>query len=245
MEAGLNRDDAIITAYRDHCQAIARGDTPYRVIAEMVQKRTGSSGGKGGSMHYYNSKENFYGGNGIVGAQIPVGVGLAFGLRYKKKPNVAVTMYGDGAANQGQVFEAANMAALWKLPCAFICENNLYGMGTSNDRAAANTEYYSRGDTIPGFRCDAQNVLMVRETMKWTKDWMLKNGPMFIEYHTYRYHGHSMSDPGVTYRTRDEIKHVRDFRDPIGLVKEMLIENSWSTEKELKDIEKEIRKSIE
>jgi pyruvate dehydrogenase E1 component alpha subunit len=137
------------------------------------------------------------------------------------------------------------MAALWKLPCAFICENNLYGMGTANDRAAANTAYYTRGETIPGFLCDAQNVLMVRETMKWAKHWMLENGPMFIEYRTYRYHGHSMSDPGVTYRTREEIKHVREFRDPINLVKDMLIENSWGTEVELKSLEKSIRKSIE
>lgn len=118
-------------------------------------------------------------------------------------------------------------------------------MGTSNARAAANTNYYARGDVIPGFKCDAQNVLIVRETMKWSKQFALDNGPLFIEYLTYRYHGHSMSDPGVTYRTRDEIKHVRDFRDPIGLVKHMLIENSWATEKELKEIEKNIRKSIE
>jgi pyruvate dehydrogenase E1 component alpha subunit len=118
-------------------------------------------------------------------------------------------------------------------------------MGTSNARAAANTEYYARGDTIPGYGIDAQNVLIVRETMKWTKQYCIENGPMFIEYETYRYHGHSMSDPGVTYRTRDEIKHVRDYRDPILLVKHMLIENSWATEKELKEIEKEIRASIE
>jgi len=196
-------------------------------------------------MHYYNAKNNFYGGNGIVGAQIPVGAGLAFALKYQKKPNIAVAMYGDGAANQGQLFEAANMAALWKLPVAFLCENNLYGMGTSNARAAATTNYYARGDTVPGFKCDAQNVLIVRETMKWTKDFCLKNGPVFIEYMTYRYHGHSMSDPGITYRTREEIKHVRDFRDPITLVKQMLMENNWSTEEELKDIEKEIRTSIE
>lgn len=196
-------------------------------------------------MHYYNSKNNFYGGNGIVGAQVPVGVGLAFALKYQKKPNVAVAMYGDGASNQGQIFESANIAALWKLPVAFVCENNLYGMGTSNERAASNTKYYERGDVIPGFRCDAQNVLIVRETMKWAKNYMIKNGPLFIEYRTYRYHGHSMSDPGITYRSRDEIKHVRDFRDPIQIVKHMLIENSWSTEAELKDMEKEIRQSIE
>lgn len=137
------------------------------------------------------------------------------------------------------------MAALWKLPIVFMCENNLYGMGTSNARAAANTKYYARGDTIPGFKCDAQNVLMVRETMKWTKNYCIENGPLFIEYMTYRYHGHSMSDPGITYRTREEIKHVRDYRDPIMLVKHMLIENSWATEKELKAIEKELRASVE
>jgi len=173
-----------------------------------------------------------------------VGTGLAFALKYRQQKNIAIAMYGDGAANQGQLYEAANMAALWKLPKVFLCENNLYGMGTPNSRSAANTDYYARGETIPGFKCDAQNVLMVRETMKWTKDFCIENGPLFIEYRTYRYHGHSMSDPGTTYRTRDEIKHVRDYRDPIGLVKEMLIENSWATERELKDIEKEIRQRI-
>ena len=196
-------------------------------------------------MHFYSAENNFYGGNGIVGAQVPVGVGLAFALKYQKKPNVAVAMYGDGAANQGQIAEAANMAALWKLPCIFLCENNLYGMGTPNARAAANTAYYARGDVVPGFKCDAQNVLLVRDTMKWAKEYCIENGPLFIEYSTYRYHGHSMSDPGVTYRTRDEVKEVRDHRDPLAIARHMLVENSWATEKELKAIEKDVRRGID
>jgi len=246
MEAALTYEDAIISAYRVHCLAIARGDTPYGVLAEMMQKRTGSTGGKGGSMHYYNSKNLFFGGNGIVGAQLPVGAGLAFALKYEGKPNVACTMYGDGAANQGQLNEAANMAALWKLPCLFICENNRYGMGTSIERAAFNTKPYTRGDGIPGFKIDAQNVLAVREAMRFAKNYAVKgNGPLFIEFSTYRYHGHSMSDPGVTYRTREEIAEVRANRDPIEIIRKMLLEQSWATESELKDIEKKIRADID
>ena len=246
VEHALNREDCVITAYRNHCQALARGDTPYRILAEMMQKKTGSSEGKGGSMHYYNTKNNYFGGNGIVGAQIPVGTGLGFALKYSKKPNVAVTMYGDGAANQGQFFEASNMAKLWSLPVIYICENNLYGMGTSNVRAAANTKYYTRGDLIPGLKIDGQNVLAVRETIKFAKDWCVSGkGPILVEFLTYRYHGHSMSDPGITYRSREEINEVRAKRDPVEIVRKLILENNWAAENELKDIEKKIRADIE
>jgi pyruvate dehydrogenase E1 component alpha subunit len=245
MEAGMTRDDCLISAYRVHCQAIARGDTPYRVLAEMMQRATGSSKGKGGSMHYYSSKNNFYGGNGIVGAQLPVGTGLAFALKYQNKPNFAVAMYGDGASNQGQFYEAMNMAGLWKLPIVYVCENNLYGMGTSNERHSHNTEYYARGDKIPGFKIEGQNILSVRETMKWAGAYAVKNGPIMIEMSTYRYHGHSMSDPGISYRSKDEVAMIRKTRDPIEICREIILENNWAAESELKDYEKKVRREID
>lgn len=217
MEHALTKEDAIIGAYRIHGIALTRGDTTYGILAEMMQKATGSSKGKGGSMHYYNSKNNFYGGNGIVGAQCAVGPGIAFGMKYKKKKNMCVTMYGDGAANQGQLFEAANMAGLWKLPCIFLCENNKYAMGTSVERAAHNTEFFKRGDNIPGVRANGMNIFTVRETMKMLKQYsaLEGKGPVFLELNTYRYHGHSMSDPGLTYRTREEVAEIRKTTDPI------------------------------
>ena len=245
MERSMTRKDAIITAYRDHCQAYCRGDSTYQILAEMCAKSTGSSKGKGGSMHYYNSKERFFGGNGIVGAQMPVGTGLAFAMKYRNEDAFAVTMYGDGAANQGQLYEAANMAGLWKLPIIYICENNHYCMGTSQKRASNNDKFHERGDLIPGLHIDAQNVLMVKETMKWAGDYAKANGPLFLEFDTYRYHGHSMSDPGITYRTKDEVMNVRQTRDPIEICRQMILEKSWATEKELKAVEKEIRSRID
>ena len=241
----MTRKDAIITAYRDHCQAYARGDTTYKILAEMMAKHTGSSKGKGGSMHYYNSKERFYGGNGIVGAQLPVGTGLAFAMKYKGEDAFACAMYGDGAANQGQLSEAANIAGLMKLPMIYICENNHYGMGTSQKRASLNDKFHTRGDLIPGVHIDAQNVLMVREIMKWAGSYVKKNGPLFLEFDTYRYHGHSMSDPGITYRTKEEVQLVRDTRDPVEIVRNLILQQKWASEDQLKDIEKDIRKRID
>lgn len=241
----MTRDDCLITAYRDHCQALARGDTTYRIMAEMMGKRTGSSSGKGGSMHYYNRKSNYYGGNGIVGAQLPVGTGLAFAQKYKGEKNFTVAMYGDGASNQGQFFEAANMAGLWKLPIIYLCENNTYGMGTSQDRSSHNTNFYARGDKIPGFKIEGQNVLMVKEAIKWAGAYVIENGPIFIEMSTYRYHGHSMSDPGITYRSKDEVADTRKTRDPVDICRNMLLEQGWAEADELKNIEKQVRKNIE
>jgi len=245
MEGALTKQDCLITAYRVHGQAYMRGETPRAIFAEMFGRVTGSSKGKGGSMHFYNKDTNFYGGNGIVGAQVSVGAGLAFALKYENKPNVAAIMYGDGAANQGQVAEASNMAALWHLPAMFICENNRYGMGTSTKRAAANTLYYTRGDPIPGFLIDGQNVFQVREGFKFAKKWALEHGPIFVEINTYRYHGHSMSDPGTTYRSREEVDGVRSHQDPIEVLKSLAFAQKLVSEEEVKDMEKSIRKTVE
>jgi len=244
MEAGVTFEDHLITAYRDHGQAYMRGETPKAIFAEMFGRVTGTSRGKGGSMHYYSKKNNFYGGNGIVGAQIPVGVGLAFALKYQSKPNISMILYGDGAANQGQIYEASNMAALWKLPAIFICENNQYGMGTSVERASANTEFYTRGDTIPGIRLEAQNILTVREIMRFSKKWGIEQGPLWLEFSTYRYRGHSMSDPGVSYRNKKEIDAMRESRDPIDYVKSVLFQHDLATEKEIEDIQDHIKEEV-
>jgi len=233
MEAALTFDDPLIGAYRIHCQTYKRGYSVRQIVGEMLGKGNGATGGKGGSMHYYKKSTNFYGGNGIVGAQVPVGVGLAFALKYQKKPNVASIMFGDGAANQGQLFEAANMAKLWNLPALFICENNRYGMGTSVERSSMNTAFYTRGDAIPGFKVEGNNVFEVREAFKWAKAWSIEHGPLFIELICYRYHGHSMSDPGVSYRKREEVQDYRKNKDPILTLKNIAKEFNLASEAEL------------
>ncbi|KAL4232653.1 Pyruvate dehydrogenase E1 component subunit alpha [Mactra antiquata] len=243
MEAALTSDDAVITAYRAHGWAYIRGISILGVLAELTGRKSGCARGKGGSMHMY--APNFYGGNGIVGAQVPLGAGIALALKYEEKPNVCVALYGDGAANQGQIFEAYNIAKLWDLPCIFVCENNGYGMGTSVSRASASTEYYTRGDYIPGLWVDGMDILAVREATRYAKDYVLKNGPLVIDCATYRYHGHSMSDPGTSYRTRDEIQEVREKRDPIINLKNRLIDANLADADELKKIEQDVRKQVD
>lgn len=243
------QEDCWITSYRCHCIMLARGGTVEGVLAELMGNSSGQTGGKGGSMHFYNKDMNFYGGQGIVGAQVPVGTGLAFANKYNtpagEKMPVTIGCYGDGAANQGQIWEAANMAAIWKLPMIFCIENNQYGMGTSISRHSSNNDYFTMGNKIPGIKMDGMNVLAVREGMKFVKDYVANgNGPLFVEMSTYRYHGHSMSDPGTTYRNRDEIASMRASRDPIETVKKMLVEHCGSTDEELKEIEKKVRKEV-
>lgn len=243
MEAAITPDDAVITAYRAHGWAYLRGVPVLGVLAELTGRLSGCAKGKGGSMHMYT--KNFYGGNGIVGAQVPLGAGIALAMKYEKKPNVCLTLYGDGAANQGQIFEAYNIAKLWDLPCIFICENNGYGMGTSVGRASASTKYYTRGDYVPGIWVDGMDVLAVRECMRFCKDFVLKNGPIVVDAATYRYHGHSMSDPGTSYRSRDEIQEVREKRDPIITLKNKIVDSGLATVEELKKIEGDVRKEVD
>jgi pyruvate dehydrogenase E1 component alpha subunit len=244
INASLRPTDAVITAYRAHGWTYMRGISIHGVLAELTGRKTGCQEGKGGSMHMYTP--TFYGGNGIVGAQVPLGAGIALGLKYQGRDDVCVALYGDGAANQGQAFEAYNIAKLWSLPVLFVCENNGYGMGTAVERASANTDYYTRGDYIPGIWVDGMDVLAVREAARFACEYMRAGkGPLLMECMTYRYSGHSMSDPGTSYRTREQIQEVRSKRDPISSFRERLISCNLATADEIKAIDEAVRKEVE
>jgi len=244
MENALTRKDNIISSYRTHPFAVLRGGTVKALIGELLGRQCGISKGKGGSMHVFT--EAFQGGHGIVGAQVPLGAGLAFAAKYQEQPVATYTMYGDGASNQGQVFEAYNMAKLWNLPCVFVCENNKYGMGTSAERSSSNTEYYTRGDKIPGIQANGMDVLAVVQAVKHTKDWVVNgNGPILLEFVTYRYGGHSMSDPGTTYRTRDEIQRMRSTQDPIRGLQRYIEEWGLASEEQLKQFDKDAKAEVD
>ncbi|KAF1344459.1 pyruvate dehydrogenase E1 component subunit alpha [Delphinella strobiligena] len=244
MEYALNKQDQIITAYRCHGYAMMRGASVKSIIGELLGRREGIAYGKGGSMHMF--APGFYGGNGIVGAQVPVGAGLAFYNHYTGNKNVAISLYGDGASNQGQVFEAMNMAKLWNLPCIFACENNKYGMGTAANRSSALTDYYKRGQYIPGLKINGMDVLAVKQAVAFGKEWCTSGkGPLVFEFLTYRYGGHSMSDPGTTYRTREEIQRMRSTNDPIAGLKQKILDWGVCDEAELKSIDKKARETVD
>ena len=234
--------DSVITGYRDHGHMLAYKIDPKVIMAELTGRAAGISKGKGGSMHMFSVEHGFYGGHGIVGAQIALGTGLAFAHKYREDGGVCLAYMGDGAVNQGQVYESFNMASLWKLPVIYVIENNRYAMGTSVERSHSEPNLYKRGESfrIPGLRIDGMDVLAVRgaaETaLKWTRE---GRGPILLEFMTYRYRGHSMSDP-AKYRTREEVQEVREQRDPIERVKRDLQEAGVS-EEQLKAIDKEIK----
>ncbi len=243
MQAAANDGDSVITSYRDHGHMLACGMDPKGVMAELTGREGGYSRGKGGSMHMFSAEKNFYGGHGIVGGQVPLGTGLAFAHKYKGDNGVCMAYFGDGAINQGQVYESFNMAQLWSLPVIFVVENNKYGMGTSIERASATTELYQRGSAhgIPGVQVDGMDVVAVNEAaQKALKHCRTGKGPYILEMKTYRYRGHSMSDP-AKYRSREEVSKVRKESDPIDNLREVLLKHKMTTEEALKDIDREVK----
>jgi pyruvate dehydrogenase E1 component alpha subunit len=243
MQSAITPADCVITSYRDHGHMLACGMDPGGVMAELTGRRGGYSKGKGGSMHMFSKEKNFYGGHGIVGAQVPLGTGLAFALKYRGTDNVSLTYLGDGAVNQGQVYESFNMAALWKLPVIYVIENNKYGMGTAIERASASTEFHRRGDAygISGEAVDGMNVLAVREAaMRAVAHARAGKGPFILEMNTYRYRGHSMSDP-AKYRAKEEVERMRQQHDPIDQLAKVLIGDGFADEAALKKVDREVK----
>jgi|EndMetStandDraft_4_1072995.scaffolds.fasta_scaffold88848_2 pyruvate dehydrogenase E1 component alpha subunit len=243
MAMSLIEGDQLITGYRDHGHMLACGMSARGVMAELTGRRGGLSKGKGGSMHMFSKEKHFYGGHGIVGAQVSLGTGLGFANQYRDNGNVACAFFGDGAANQGQVYESFNMAALWKLPVIYVVENNRYAMGTSVNRASAQTDFSQRGASfgIPGIQVDGMDVRAVKAaTDEAAEHARTGKGPMIMEMLTYRYRGHSMSDP-AKYRSKDEVQKMRSEHDPIEQVRARLLDKKWATEDDLKAVDKDVR----
>ena len=243
MQMALKQGDQIITGYRDHGHMIAAGMDAKGVMAELTGRRGGYSRGKGGSMHMFSMEKHFYGGHGIVGAQVSLGTGLAFANHYRSNGSVSMTYFGDGAANQGQVYESFNMAQLWKLPNIFVIENNRYAMGTAVTRASAQQDFSKRGLSfnIPGEQVDGMDVRAVKAAGARALEWARSGkGPFILEMQTYRYRGHSMSDP-AKYRSKEEVQKMREEHDPIEQVRARLLRNKFATEDQLKEIDAKVR----
>ncbi|HEX2560662.1 pyruvate dehydrogenase (acetyl-transferring) E1 component subunit alpha [Phenylobacterium sp.] len=243
VQAVQQEGDQVITGYRDHGHMLACGMDPREVMAELTGREGGSSKGKGGSMHMFSTEAGFYGGHGIVGAQVSLGTGLAFANRYRQNGKVAFVYFGDGAANQGQVYESFNMAELWSLPAVYVIENNQYAMGTAIERSSSETRLHMRGASfrIPGEEVDGMDVLAVRDAAaKAAEHARSGEGPYILEMKTYRYRGHSMSDP-AKYRTREEVDEVRKTRDPIDHLRELLEQRGFADEAALRDIDSEVK----
>ncbi len=246
MQSAITPDDAVITSYRDHGHMLATGMDPKGVMAELTGREGGYSKGKGGSMHMFSKEKNFYGGHGIVGACVPLGTGLAFSQKYQDTKNVTLCYMGDGTVNQGQVYESFNMAELWDLPVVYVIENNEYAMGTSVKRASAQTELFRRGESfnVPGEQVDGMDVFAVaaagRKAVEWARS---GKGPYILEMKTYRYRGHSMSDP-AKYRSKEEVNKKRAESDPIERVREKLLNEKVYTEDELKEIDRSVKEVI-
>lgn len=246
LNAVSKKGDQVITSYRDHGHMMVIGSDPKAVMAELTGRATGVSRGKGGSMHMFDLKNHFYGGHGIVGAQVPIGTGLAFANQYKENSNVALTYFGDGSANQGQVYESFNMARLWNLPVLYVIENNQYAMGTSVNRSSATTELYKRGSSfdIPGEQVDGMDVFAVMEAgARALEHCRSGKGPYILEMKTYRYRGHSMSDP-AKYRSKEEVEGMKEKHDSINGLQKLIIEQFKVPESEFEAIEKTIREII-
>jgi pyruvate dehydrogenase E1 component alpha subunit len=246
MQMTLKPGDKVITGYRDHGHMLATGMDPKGVMAELTGRAHGYSKGKGGSMHMFSVANGFYGGHGIVAAQVSLGTGLAFANRYRGTDNVSLTYFGDGAANQGQVYESFNMAELWKLPVVYVIENNRYAMGTSVSRSSAQTDFSKRGASfnIPGEQVDGMDVRAVKAAGEKAVAWCRAgNGPIILEMATYRYRGHSMSDP-AKYRSREEVERIRTERDPIEQVRARLLKSKRASEDELKKIDARVRDTV-
>ncbi len=246
MKMASADNDKVITGYRDHGHMLACGMDPKGVMAELTGRRGGYSKGKGGSMHMFSKEKHFYGGHGIVGAQVALGTGLAFANRYREDGSVALVYFGDGAANQGQVYESFNMAQLWKLPVVYVIENNRYAMGTSVSRSSAQTDFSKRGVSfnIPGEQVDGMDVRAVRAAgQRAVESCRNGDGPIILEMQTYRYRGHSMSDP-AKYRSREEVQKMRDEQDPIEQVRSRLLKDHGTSEDALKEIDGKIRSVV-